>query len=199
MKTDIRVIAANDGKDLSFVRVPLSFRGDAPSDLFALKNNKTVTQTLAHPRYASLSELVRLQYASRLDTALGTFLLQLKMEGDQSYRRFLNKHGDLAYSTFEISDATYLNAIGVYAYFVGNELKYIGRCKDSMKKRINNGYGKIHPKNCYLDGQSTNCRLNALIAISRENVSLWFCPLRCNEIDATEMQLIGIHQSAWNV
>ncbi|MFK4618979.1 hypothetical protein ABIF50_002256 [Bradyrhizobium diazoefficiens] len=63
--------------------------------------------------------------------------------------------------------------MGVYAYFVGDDLKYIGRCKDSMKKRINHGYGKVHPKNCYLDGQSTNCHLNALIAPLRESVSLW--------------------------
>ena len=68
-----------------------------------------------------------------------------------------------------------------------------------MKKRVNNGYGKIHPKNCYLDGQSTNCHLNALIASSRDRVSLWFCPLDLNKIDFTELQLIRAHQPIWNV
>jgi hypothetical protein len=63
------------------------------------------------------------------------------------------------------------------AVLVGDELKYIGRGKDSMKKRVNCGHGKIHPKNCYLDGQSTNCDLNALIAPVREDVSLWLCRL----------------------
>lgn len=198
MSTDTRVIPANHGKDLNFLKVPLLFRNDTYTDAFALKNNKTVAQTLAHPRYAGLSGLVLPKYAAHLDDALGIFLLELKREGDQSYRRFLNKYGDLSYCTFEICEAKYLNAIGVYAYFSGNELMYIGRCKDSMKKRVNNGYGKIHPKNCYLDGQSTNCRLNALIAVSRENVSLWLCPQSIDEIDATEMHLIRMHQPTWN-
>jgi hypothetical protein len=59
------------------------------------------------------------------NTALGTFILQLKEDGDLTYRRFLNKHGDLAYCTFQISDQRYLNEIGVYAYFVGDELKWL--------------------------------------------------------------------------
>jgi hypothetical protein len=48
-----------------------------------------------------------------------------------------------------------------------------------MKKRISQGYGKISPKNCYLDGLATNCHLNALITEtikSKKEILLWGNP-----------------------
>lgn len=52
---------------------------------------------------------------------------------------------------------------------------------DSVSKRINHGRGKIHPKNCYLDGQATNYHLNALITAGGEGTGLWLCPVSSNE------------------
>lgn len=68
-----------------------------------------------------------------------------------------------------------------------------------MKKRINQGYGKIHPKNCYLDGQSTNCHLNALVARNLDSIELWFCELTPAEIDIAEKELIHAYKPAWNI
>jgi len=131
---------------------------------------------------------------------LGTFLYQLKRNGDDGYRRFLNRYGDLTYSTFAIALEDGVNLKGVYAYWVNEELKYIGRCRDSMRKRINQGYGKIHPKNCYLDGQATNCHLNALITQVRDDVSLWFCTITSDEdIEKTELQLLRRYSPPWNI
>ncbi len=160
---------------LDFSHVALHFVNDRCENVFANKNNKTLRETLAHRRYHGLAQECTANYPDHLDSPLGEFLLQLKLSEDRFYQQFLNLYGDLAYSTFSISDTSALDARGVYAYYSGAALKYIGRCKDSMKKRVNQGYGKIHPKNCYRDGQATNCHLNARIAATSSPVTLWLC------------------------
>ena len=111
-----------------------------------------------------------------------------------------NRYGDAAYSAFLISEESYLNKKGVYAYVLETAVMYIGRCKDTMRKRINHGYGKIHPKNCYLDGQATNCHLNLKITAAKANIELWLCPIDSNnEIEKTERELILRHKPPWNI
>lgn len=199
-KADKCVLSVDGDRQLEFVRIPLRFDTAIQADVFAQKNNKTLEQTLDHRRYAGLAKSMSVKYPSGFTTALGTFLYDLKCGGDVTYRRFLNKYGDLAYSNFAIADERYLSARGVYAYFVGEDLKYIGRCRDSLRKRINQGYGKIHPKNCYIDGQATNCHLNALITHVRDDVSLWFCAISSDaDITETELKLLRRHAPAWNL
>jgi hypothetical protein len=114
--------------------------------------------------------------------------------------RFLNKYGDLTYSKFWVDDERVLTAKGLYLYVVQNTLQYIGRCKDSFKKRINQGYGTIHPKNCFIDGQATNCHINALVTQFRTDITLLVCPLNDLQtiIDA-EAGLIGQYRPSWNI
>lgn len=70
-------------------------------------------------------------------------------------------------------------------------LRYIGRSHDPFGKRVNQGYGQIAPKNCYLGGQATNCHLNALIAENTQNVSFYVCPIMGDQaIDSLERELI---------
>jgi len=79
-------------------------------------------------------------------------------------------------------------------------VKYIGRCKDSMKKRINQGYGKIHPKNCYLDGQATNSHLNARITAEKKKITLWLHEMDSEtEIELLERELIRAYNPPWNI
>ena len=194
------VLSTDAAAQFEFTCIPLQLEGGTHSDVFAKKNNKTLEQTLAHRRYARLADLVLPKYASCLAMPLGIFLYELKRNGDDGYRRFLNKYGDLTYSTFAIAHEGSSSAKGVYAYFVNEELKYIGRCRDSMKKRVNQGYGKIHPKNCYLDGQATNCHLNALITQARNSVSLWLYAIASDEeIEKTELQLLRRYSPPWNI
>lgn len=188
------------GFECELEKVRLEFTGKSYADVFGLKNNKTVAQTLEHRRYSKLKSETTARYADRLHEPLGIFLLELKQHGDSFYTRFLNKYGDLIYSEFFIADKKYLESRGIYAYFAGKELKYIGRCKDSMKKRVNQGYGKIHPKNCYLDGQATNCHLNARITDAEEDITLWLCHMESlSEIEAQERALIRAHEPPWNI
>jgi hypothetical protein len=52
---------------------------------------------------------------------------------------------------------------GVYAVVNGSDgVLYIGKASDSLAQRWD-GYATIQPRNCFTGGQSTNCRINALI------------------------------------
>lgn len=91
---------------------------------------------------------------------------------------------------------------GLYCFVVedGEQIKYIGKTADSFKKRMNQGYGQIHPKNCYLDGQATNCHLNALIAGSQESVGLRVHPMEDkSEVGRVERLLIEQLRPQWNI
>ncbi len=53
---------------------------------------------------------------------------------------------------------------GVYAVVADrNEILYLGQSADTIRNRWQMGYGSIQPRNCFQNGQSTNCRLNNLI------------------------------------
>lgn len=185
---------------LTFVRVPLSISNNLHTDVFALKNNKTVAETLRQSRYLDLQPEALEHFAAQMDQPLGTFLKGLKAQGDPFYRRFLNAYGDGAYCSFSITDNAMRRQRGLYSFVLGERAVYIGRCNDSFGKRINQGYGRIHPKNCFRDGQATNCHLNALVAESRGDVTFYVCPLSDKpEIDRLERELIQVYQPAWNI
>jgi hypothetical protein len=183
---------------LNFTPVTLNFDVTAVTNVFAQKNNKTLAETINHQRYAHLAEEVRAKYRHGLSEPLGTFLYQLKLEGDFFYSGFLNKYGDSTYCKFRITSS--LADKGLYSYVVDGQIKYIGRCRDSFGKRINQGYGHIHPKNCYLDGQATNCHLNALINKYRDHMLFYVCVLSNDEeIMSLERNFIQAQQPEWNI
>jgi hypothetical protein len=185
------------GRTLVFHQVKLDFFASELQNIFAKKNIKTLAQTLQSPRYEHLSETVYLKYSDFLDTRVGYYLEMLKRSGDKFYKHFLNPYGDMAYCTFSIGSD--LNYKGLYCYLVGEQIRYIGRCRDTFARRINYGYGCISPKNCFLDGQSTNCHLNALINLHCDEVELYVCRLVDNEeIEFLERQLIRHYQPEWN-
>lgn len=183
-----------------FIQIPIEFETDTYTNVFSQKNNKTLGETFQHRRYASVARKLSGVYQANLNRALGEFLLNLKRNGDLNYLHFLNKNGDLAYCRFRLSRSSDATRKGVYCFSVDEQIKYIGRCRDTLKKRIDYGYGRIHPKNCFIDGQSTNCHLNAKIAAFGERVSLWL-----REIDddaliiSTERSLIDELLPEWNV
>ena len=197
--SNLRLLNESDDSYYSFERVGLLINNILETNIFSKKNNKSLEETIQHKRYQKFGGKVHAGYSEFLDWPLGEFLLHLKNSGDDFYKDFLNRHGDLAYTNFLITDHHFLDRKGVYAYLIGEEVKYIGRCRDSMKKRVNQGYGKIHPKNCYLDGQSTNCHLNAKVAASGPEVTLWLHTLDDDRaIEKLERELISTHSPPWN-
>jgi len=185
---------------LEFSPLRLVFGGAVVTDVFSRKNNKTVADTLAHRRYKHLWPRVRDRYPESLNCKLGEFLRVLKQAGDPFYLCFLNSYGDGTYCKFWIERSEHSDRKGLYCFGLAGELEYIGKTTSSFGKRINQGYGTISPKNCYLDGQATNCHLNSLITRHRGLVGLYVCPLnRDSEIGRLERILIQKYQPEWNV
>jgi hypothetical protein len=187
-------------RPLEFLPASVEFDDCRSTDLFGKKNNKTLHQTLLHPKYAQLAPSVVEAYSDSFERSLGDFLLELKQGNDPFYLRFLNRFGDACYCEFRLRDSKIQRLKGLYCFTVNGVLKYIGKSTDSFAKRINQGYGRIHPKNCYRDGQATNCHLNALVASSIGQVALFVCPLVNDEdIEATEAALIAKEKPDWNI
>lgn len=181
------------------ITIPLTFETEKYTNIFKDKNNKTLKETIESSRYQSLAGRVTQNYSHELDTTLGVFLLKLKNSGDEFYKEFLNKYGDLEYSTFYLKDKEQHSLKGVYFYYLKDELKYIGRCRDSMQKRVNAGYGKISPKKCFIDGQSTNCKVNALVTENKSSIVLKiFAMDNTTEIKELESRLILEFEPGWN-
>jgi len=200
MKSKKEIELTLEDKKLKFSKVELVFEGDTYYNVFSMKNNKTLSETIEHHRYSNLSNIVLENYSEFLGHGLGEFLSILKKKNDENYRLFLNRYGDLEYSNFMIDDKVTLDKKDLYVYTVDNEVKYIGRCLDTFRRRINQGYGKIHPKNCYKDGQATNCHLNSLITENKDDVGLYVCPLDDdNEIIQIENDLIVKYNPDWNI
>jgi len=188
-----------DNIERSLIDISLHFENQIYTDVFKDKNNKTLKETIETSTYRSLVKIVSQNYFQELDTSLGDFLLKLKNNGDEFYKEFLNKYGDLEYSIFLLENKEQYHLKGVYFYYLNSELKYIGRCRDSMQKRVNSGYGKISPKNCFKDGQSTNCKVNALVTQNREAIMLKIYPMDdVKEIEELESRLIDELMPEWN-
>lgn len=186
-------------KEFEFEIIPLIFDAKNISSIFYKKNNKTLKQTFEHKKYSRLKSLFEDKYKSHLDEKLGNFLKTLKETNDNTYLCFLNKYGDSKFCEFKINK--YLNDKGIYCYINDNKIKYVGRCTDKFKKRINQGYGKIHPKNCFIDGQITNCHLNSLIN-SVDNIEfgvLVMTDKTTDEIKEIEKLILATHKFEWNI
>lgn len=196
----IVMILRYKNQDLIFAEVKLIFSNETYSDVFADKKNKTLLETISSGKYKKFKSEVINKYSIFLQWPLGEFLIKLKNEHDNFYLNFLNKYGHKTYCHFEIREEFYLNKKGLYIYFINNNLKYIGRCLDSFKKRINYGYGKIHPKNCYIDGQATNCHLNYLITQIKDSIKFAvLIIINDNEIKTAEKELIAFFRPEWNL
>lgn len=86
----------------------------------------------------------------------------------------LNRHGQGPFCRFSVSGLPATS--GVYAVTVGRILKYVGIANDLRQRWGPQGYARIHPKNCYVGGQSTNCKVNNRIlraAKEGSKVELW--------------------------
>ena len=186
-------------RKLTFKIIQLTFDKKNIENIFYDKNNKTLKETFEHDKYSRLKTFLADKYKNQLDLKLGDFLKHLKQTNDKNYLCFLNKYGDNKFCEFKIQD--HLTDKGIYCYIKNGEIKYIGRCIDNFKKRINQGYGKIHPKNCFKDGQATNCHLNSLIN-SADNVEFGVYVMTdksTEEIKELEKLILTCNRYEWNI
>jgi hypothetical protein len=86
----------------------------------------------------------------------------------------INKNGHGPFCGFKIPN--HYEQCGVYALFCDGQVMYIGECVN-LTRRFNMGYGIINPRNCFVGGQETNCRINNLVfqtTQASKSLSLWF-------------------------
>jgi hypothetical protein len=185
---------------IEFIQIHLILNKHNITNLFAEKNNKTLAETLLSRRYSSLYDEVTKQYSDSLDEPLGKFVYKLKQKDDKFYLRFLNSHGDKVFCDFSIPSNHLSKKKGLYCFVISNSIKYLGRSHDPFEKRLNQGYGRISPKNCYIDGQSTNCHINSLIAEYFDSISFYICPMADDlEIDEMEKNFLRLYKPEWNL
>ena len=182
---------------LEFLKTDLKFHTQGQKNIFALKNSKTLGETLDHKRYSGLKGKFINEYPESLEKDLGSFLFELKQSENNDYKLFLNAYGDLTYCQFTIAE--HLNEVGLYIFATVGKIRYLGRCLDSFQNRLNQGYGKIHPKNCYRDGQSTNCHLNNLINVNRNELEFGICIMNSKMAIELERRFLETHSFDWNI
>jgi len=171
-------------------------------NIFSKLVNKTVAETIRELKYKKFKEKIRDCYSDYLELSIGTLLFKMKQNHDNYYLEFLNANGDNKYCRFKLSESNknIVSEKGLYIYRLFDEIVYIGRCRDSFKKRFNNGYGNISPKNCYIDGQSTNCHINSRINQVYENLEVYVLSLNDNrQIEEMERKFIKEFNPRWNI
>lgn len=87
---------------------------------------------------------------------------------------------------------------GVYVITIDERPVYVGECRH-LAQRFNMGYGTIQPKNCYVGGQATNCKVNAKVlneAKAGRVPVLWVRETAHRY--AVERDLIAILRPGWN-
>ena len=108
----------------------------------------------------------------------------------------LNKYGKGPFCRFRIPNT--INSEGVYIIKVNNDILYVGEC-ENLSHRFNLGYGQISPRNCFVGGQSTNCKINSYILQEIKNgseVFLYF--FETGERFKIESELIKKYKPEWN-
>lgn len=96
---------------------------------------------------------------------------------------------------------------GIYIFIVNDEVKYLGRCTNTFRRRISEGYGHISPRNCFKGGQPTNCHINKELNKAFENGEKVFIGIHFLDDDSSirelEKKLLKEHQrinpNNWNI
>lgn len=108
----------------------------------------------------------------------------------------LHMHGKGPFCKYRIPAK--LNLTGVYAIKVEDLIKYVGEC-ENLSRRFNMGYGNISPRNCFVGGQSTNCKINSYILKEKQkglNIHLYF--IESEDRFSLERELINQYKPEWN-
>lgn len=105
-------------------------------------------------------------------------------------------HGKGAFCRFSIAAD---NWPGVYLWVVDGQIIYIGETA-GLKQRFNAGYGNISPRNCYVGGQSTNCKMNKVVLGNFERgrvIRLYF--YQTTDYKRVELELLNAIYTPYNV
>lgn len=186
----------------NFIEIKLKFENTDIKDTFSRFGTHTLGEILTEDKYIKLKDECYRIYKEYMNMKLGLFLARLKQDNDLFYKKFLNPYGDELFCKFKMEQNLLEKCKGIYMYVCNEEIKYIGRVKGNFNfyKRINSGYASISPRNCYIDGQATNCHINSIINNIGSKVTFYVMPLEDDEeICSLERKLIKENQPEWNI
>jgi len=169
---DGSLVVPAGGKTLYFKPVKLNFTGGVRGDLFA-RVQKSLGEIIQDPAFSHLLPSINARYSQYLPLKTGLFLSQLKQRGDPLYREFLNSYGDEKYGAFRIDDSRDGDRKGIVVVVVNRGIYTIINCPDTIRGTINNTLGRISPDDCLLSGDSTRCRVNALLCNNKKDAGIF--------------------------
>ena len=110
----------------------------------------------------------------------------------------LHNYGDGEFCIFKLENANVVS--GVYAWIIKGEASpiYIGEAKN-FRKRFNTGYGIISPRNCFVGGQITNCKMNKVVLDSYDKgleIDIYF--LKTLDYKNIELELLSEIKTIYN-
>lgn len=109
----------------------------------------------------------------------------------------LHEFGNGEFCKFKLNNAK--NISGVYAWIINDEVIYIGEAVN-FKKRFNMGYGIISPRNCFVGGQKTNCKMNKVVLDTYkngQNIDIYFYETK--DYKAIEKELLKSITTPYNI
>jgi len=108
----------------------------------------------------------------------------------------LHQYGSGAFCKFQIKAS---GIAGVYLWVIQDEMVYIGETAD-FAQRFNTGYGNISPRNCFVGGQCTNCKMNKVVMKAYDagnSVKLYFYVT--DNYKQVELELLSQYNTMYNV
>ena len=126
-------------------------------------------------------------------------LPQSKFRNERNLR--LHKYGRGPFCRFRVAQGWQRG--GVYILTNGDAPLYVGECQNVEDRWGTNGYGAISPRNCYIGGQETNCRINSLIyrgIKTGARFDLWFSTIAGDKQTrlTVERELVAALHPPWN-
>ena len=109
----------------------------------------------------------------------------------------LNRYGKGPFCRFKVKGLP--PTAGVYALTVNRTVVYVGKTQHLAQRWGPRGYSTISPRNCYVGGQSTNCKVNTRILLSTrqgQQIDLWIYEI--HDAGPVEAVLIREPKPPWN-
>ena len=164
---------------------------------------KEKPQTEENPGEGVLPQMTVCGYPFRFLQNLVPDLKNGQVIRDQPQKRYenwekmpLHSHGDGEFCHFTIQAGP---VPGVYLWVSQGEILYIGETVN-LQQRFNTGYGKISPRNCFIYGQTTNCKMNKVVMEYYEQghpIALYF--YETGKYKKVELELLRQLNTKYNV
>jgi hypothetical protein len=98
-------------------------------------------------------------------------------------------YGDEKYGTFRLEESNEGSRKGILLIIVKKAVYHVVNCPESFRGIINHQFGRISSDDCLLSGDSTRCRINAVLCNNRSDAGIYIHPVEHEDerSDITEL------------